>query len=79
MVLRHGFWLAAGGIVVGILGSLAMSGLLRAMFPFPGVSSVDAVSYLVVVPVLLVLTLLAAYFPARRAARVDPLIALRQE
>ena len=77
MVLRHGFVLAASGIVIGIVGSVAVGGLVRGIFP--GAGSIDVMTYLLVVPLLVVVTLLATWIPARRAARTDPLVALRQE
>jgi predicted permease len=79
MVMRHGLVLAGFGTGFGLLASVASAGLLRAVFPFPNVPAVDVTTYVIVVPTLLGVTLLAAYFPARRAARIDPLIALRQE
>ena len=79
MVLRHGLWLAVWGSIAGLLGSTATSGLLRAIFPFPAMGRLDLTTYVVVVPALLVVTLLAAYIPARRAARIDPLVTLRAE
>jgi predicted permease len=79
MVLRHGLQLAVAGIGLGLVGSIAAAGVLRAAFPFPGVPGVDVVTYALVVPVLLAVTLLAAYAPARRAAHIDPLKALRTE
>jgi predicted permease len=79
MVMRQGLWLAAGGTLVGVAASVATSGLLRAAFPFPDVPRVDVMTYALVVPTLFVVTLLAAYIPARRAAHIDPLRALRQE
>jgi putative ABC transport system permease protein len=77
MVLRHGFWLAAAGVVLGVVGSVAVGGLLRGVFPSAG--TIDLATYVLVVPLLVAVTLLAAYIPARRAARIDPLVALRQE
>jgi predicted permease len=77
MVLRHGSILAASGVILGIAGSVAVSGVLRAVFP--GSGTIDVGTYLLVVPLLVVVTLFAAWIPARRAARIDPLVALRQE
>jgi ABC-type antimicrobial peptide transport system permease subunit len=77
MVLRHGFVLSATGIILGIVGSIGVSGVLRGVFPGPG--AIDLGTYLLVVPLLVVVTLFAAWIPARRAARIDPLAALRQE
>ncbi len=77
MVLRHGLVLSASGVALGVIGSLAAGNVLRAIFPAAG--AIDAATYLLVVPLLVAVTLFAAYFPARRAARIDPLLALRQE
>jgi predicted permease len=77
MVLRRGFWRAAWGAAFGIVGCLAAERLLRAVFPTIG--SMDAGTYVVVIGTLATVTLLASYVPARRAAHIDPLRALRQE
>jgi macrolide transport system ATP-binding/permease protein len=79
MVLRHGLLLAVGGTTLGVIASAAFGGLLRAVFPFPHVATFDLITYLVVVPVLLATTVVAASIPARRAARIDPLRAIRTE
>jgi predicted permease len=77
MVLRHGFVLAAAGTAFGIVVCVGISGLLRSIFPTIG--TIDLVTYIAVVATLVIVTLLAAYVPARRAAHIDPLVALRQE
>ena len=77
MVLRRGFWRAAWGAVFGIAGCLAAGSLLRAVFPTVG--SIDLRTYVIVISILAAVTLLASYIPARRAAHIDPLRALRQE
>jgi predicted permease len=79
MVMRQGLLLAGFGTVAGVAASGVTTALLRAVFPFPNVPGVDVMTYVIVVPALLAVTLLAAYLPARRAARIDPLLALRQE
>jgi predicted permease len=79
MVLHHGLLLALCGTVAGLLGSLAMRSVLRAVFPFEDATNLDLTTHLIVVPALFVITLVAAYIPARRASRIDPLMALRQE
>jgi putative ABC transport system permease protein len=72
-----GLRLALAGILIGAVGALfltrTMSGLLF------GVSSIDATTFLAMAGMLFAVTLLACYVPARRASRVDPLIALRYE
>jgi putative ABC transport system permease protein len=72
-----GLRMAIGGTVLGAIGAFAltrfMSGLLF------GVSSVDAVTFAAMAGVLVAVTMAACYVPARRASRVDPLIALRYE
>jgi len=77
LVLRHGATLVAAGAGVGILASLwALPRLGGLLF---GVTSTDPAAFMAVLLLLLAVGLLAAYLPARRAARVDPMIALRAE
>jgi ABC-type antimicrobial peptide transport system permease subunit len=77
MVLVAGGKLAAFGLVIGLVGSLGVSYLLRSQLY--GVSSSDPATYVVVAALLGLVALAACYLPARRATRVDPLIALRYE
>jgi putative ABC transport system permease protein len=81
MVLRGGMLLATIGIAIGVGASLAVGQLLRGVFESQVVSFVgdSVLTYALVVPALVAVTLLAAYLPARRAARIDPLRALRQD
>jgi putative ABC transport system permease protein len=77
MVLGGGMKLAAVGVGVGLLAALSLSRYLATMLF--GVTPFDAVSYSATVAVLLTVSLLACYVPARRATNVDPLVALRSE
>jgi predicted permease len=77
MFLRHGLWLTALGIAIGIGIALVITRVMSA-FLF-GVGPVDPVTYAVVSAVLAAMTLVATYLPARRASRVDPIVALRGE
>jgi predicted permease len=77
MILRHGLLLAASGTVLGVIGSVAAGRLLRALIPSS--EGIDVGTYLLVVPALVMITAVAALIPAWRAARIDPLVALRTE
>jgi len=77
LVVGQGLRLAAAGIVSGIFGAVA-AGCLFANLLF-GVKHTDALTFLVVSTTLCAAAFLACYIPARRATRVDPMIALRDE
>jgi putative ABC transport system permease protein len=78
MVLRQGIVLATAGLAVGLLASVGTGELLRGTFT-SGDKTRDVTSLLLVAPVVLAVTALAAYIPARRASRVDPMKALRYD
>ncbi len=77
LVVGRGMRLAIIGVVIGAAGSLALSRLI-AGFLF-GVSATDPITFIGVTAVLAVVSALASYIPARRAAKVDPMLALRHE
>jgi predicted permease len=77
MFLRQGLSLTATGIVLGLGVAVVLTRVMSA-FLF-GVGPTDPVTYAVVSGALAVVALLATYFPARRASRVDPVIALRAD
>jgi putative ABC transport system permease protein len=77
MVLRHGCVLSIVGIVIGGMVSIAVAKLLTAVLV--GLGSPNPFIYVVVPVALVCLTMIASYFPARRASLVDPLVALRDE
>jgi predicted permease len=77
MVLARSFVLVAIGIALGLAGALGASRLLSGMLY--GVSPTDPLTFVAAPLVLVAVALLAAWIPARRAARVDPMIALRAE
>ena len=75
MVVRQGFVLAAVGVAVGILASLVATKTLQTMVF--GISPRDPVTFIVVAGVLALVAVIASFVPARRATRIDPLVALR--
>jgi predicted permease len=77
LILREAGWLTGLGVVFGLAGSLAATSLLRSLLF--GVQSWDVPTLAVVVAVLGTAALLASYIPARRAAAVNPMDALRRE
>jgi putative ABC transport system permease protein len=77
MMLRRGVVLTGVGLLIGLVGSVAQARLLASLIW--GVSALDLGTFAVVSAALLCGALLASYVPARRAARVDPLISLRCE
>ena len=77
LIVGHGALLAALGIGIGLAGALGVTRFLRSMLY--GVSPFDPVSFVAVTAVLTTIAFLASYVPARRAARVDPVEALRAE
>jgi putative ABC transport system permease protein len=77
MVVGSGMFLAAIGVVVGLIGAFALTRLMASLLF--GVSPTDVVTFGLVTLGLLTVALLACYIPARRATKVDPLVALRYE
>jgi putative ABC transport system permease protein len=77
MVIAQGLKLAIAGVLVGVLSSLALGRILCGFLY--GVSPTDPMTILGVAALLIFVTLLASYLPAKRATRVDPMVALRYE
>jgi putative ABC transport system permease protein len=78
LVLGQGFTLALVGLAIGLAGGMGVGRLLRAVFP-GGIDQHNSVALTIVGVVVLAVTVLAAYIPARRASRVNPMVALRYE
>ncbi len=77
MVLRQGLELTVAGSIVGLLGAVALTRVMATLLF--GVSTTDATTFAVVPLVLIATAAIASYVPARRATRVEPVVALRDE
>ncbi|HEY3853300.1 MAG TPA: ABC transporter permease [Verrucomicrobiae bacterium] len=77
LVLKQGVGLALAGIAVGLVGALAFTRVMRSMLF--GISPSDPLTLIGISCVLGIVALLASWLPARRAAKVDPMVALRHE
>jgi putative ABC transport system permease protein len=77
LILKQGAMLAMAGVIVGLVGALALAQVM-ANLVF-GVSTRDLVTFSVMPWVVLLMILVGCYIPARRAAKVDPMVALRYE
>jgi putative ABC transport system permease protein len=77
MILGQGMRTILIGLAIGLVGSLALTRTL-ASFLF-GISATDPLTFAAVIALLIAAALLACYIPARRATKVDPMVALRYE
>jgi putative ABC transport system permease protein len=77
MVVKEGFTLSVIGIALGLAGALSLTRFLSSLMF--GLSATDPLTFIITSLLLALVALLASYVPARRAARVDPMIALRHE
>jgi putative ABC transport system permease protein len=77
LVAGHGMTLAFAGLALGIAGSLALTRLMENLLF--GVSTTDPATFVIYSAILAAVALVACLIPARRATKVDPMIALRYE
>jgi len=77
LVVRRGLWLTAAGLAIGVLGAIGLTRYMASLLY--GVGATDPATFVGVAGLLAITSLAASFIPARRAARVDPTVTLRQE
>jgi putative ABC transport system permease protein len=77
LVIGNALWLAIVGILLGAVGAFALTRLMKSLLF--GVAPTDLPTFIVICAGLALVALLASYLPARKATRVDPLVALRND
>jgi predicted permease len=75
MIVRHGMALALSGVAIGLAGAFLFTRLIRSLLF--GVEATDPFTFIGISMLLAFIALLASYFPARRAAQIDPIVSLR--
>ena len=76
-VVRQAMTLVLVGLSIGLIVALGLTRAISSLLF--GVGSIDPLTYITVVLLLIITALLASYFPARRAMKVNPMVALRHE
>jgi len=77
MVVKQGLWKTGVGLVLGLLGAFLLTRYMQTLLF--AVQPTDPIVYAAVSAMLIAVAMVASYLPARRAAKIDPLIALRDE